>query len=172
MRANGFAQLDTFGQWASYIYPYRYCIYDSSEKALIQAWPSDRPGAWFLAVLNFYSGKLDYGVNPRPPEGIVEVANRYLTSSGVRCWVKNDRSFFTSHPWSKTKAWGTQASDDIGVPGTMQFLTEYPFCESSGLEGNDSPIGIGVTQRLILAPVVSIPNEYDEENMHTRKLDI
>lgn len=181
LRSAGFYEADLLGQWPRFEYPIRYCMYDASENALVQAFPADRPSAWFVAALNYSRSTLDYGANPRPPEGVLDVMNKFCFD-GLRIWYKSDSGFFASHPWCKAKQWGNSYNspltppdkDDVGVPGTMQFLTIYPFCEPIGLNGNSSPIGSGIISvpKIVIAPAPKVANEYDEETLHSRKLDI
>lgn len=173
MAAAGFTEEDLYGQWPKFSYPNRYCVYDSDERALVQAFPSDRPDSWFMAVLNFYRSNLEYGANPRPPTGVVDVMRKYCFS-GVRLWVKREGEFWTAHPWHKATAWGdtygimpgTRNENDAGVPGTTQFLTIYPFCEPSLFNSNGS---LALRQRPSFGPE---PEVLKEKSPYSRKIEI
>lgn len=179
LQQSGFYEADLLGQWPRFEYPTRYCMYDASENALVQAFPADRPGSWFVAALNYFRSTLEYGANPRPADGVVDVMRKFCFE-GLRVWCKSSGEFFTAHPWCKAKSWGAsygdplnQRNDDVGVPGTMQFLTIYPFCEPSSLNGNESPIGSSIiVPKLFIAPAAKVANEYDEETLHSRRIDI
>lgn len=174
----GFLEEELLGQWPRFQYPNRYCVYDVSENALVQAFPADRPDSWFMAVLNYSKSTLDYGSNPRPPIGVVDVMRKYCFT-GVRLWVKREGEFWTGHPWHKAAAWkdvfgimpGTRNMEDAGVPGTTQFLTVYPFCEPSLLNGNITPVGsngLALRASILLAPKV----EPVTESPYSRKIEI
>lgn len=167
LRAADFYEVDLMGQWPRFEYPTWYAVFDSSEQALIQCFPSDRPNAWFCAVLNFYKNQLDFGYYPVGSAALVARYQMYCASDGIRLWGKSDGVVFTSHPWAKGKTW---AGDDVGVPGVSQFLTDFPYCEPTSLGGNSS--AIGQSQRLLITPAVVQPSEYEEENLHVRKVNI
>lgn len=172
LNAAAFNEVELFGQFPRFQYPYRYCMFDASENALVQAFPSDRPNAWYVAVLNFVKGTLDYGMMPRLSDTVLAATRQYCFD-GLRLFSSSG-FFWTRHPWAgEAKQSAIAVQDYTGVPGVTQFLTEFPYCEPTELNGNSSPIGAGrAIPKLALSRPERGAGDYNPDDLHERVVSV
>jgi hypothetical protein len=130
----GFTRLELFGLYPALKEEGRYAVIDETENALLQLWPSDRPGGYWMAGLKNLDGKtgettLDYR-NVPCGAGAIQQGLRMFLGRDPEWWAIASPGMFPKHPWVKGGSWmGMPDPEDVGVPGVAQFLLEFPFAE-------------------------------------------